>query len=164
MLTHWGAELVAVALLVFMGCDSPDVRQVHYPITGVSHNQIPPRHATVRVVAGNLIVQETADRWLKDHGYVLTTTGAAVILRLESGEEAAIYGGKTPVIRIIGTEGASGRLLVESRAAMPIAGRSDQLLRDLTCQALATAWGFRPSGQLDIPSALMCKAGSGAQP
>jgi hypothetical protein len=32
-------------------------------------------------------------------------------------------------------------------------------LRSLTCQAFATAWGFRPSGQLDIPSSLMCTAG-----
>src|SRR5678816_1537941 len=32
-------------------------------------------------------------------------------------------------------------------------------LRGLACQALATAWGFRPSGQLDIPSTLMCTAG-----
>jgi hypothetical protein len=31
--------------------------------------------------------------------------------------------------------------------------------RSLTCQALATAWGFRPSGQLEIPSSLMCTAG-----
>jgi hypothetical protein len=35
----------------------------------------------------------------------------------------------------------------------------EKTLRSLTCQALATAWGFRPSGQLDIPSSLMCTAG-----
>ncbi|MGH7232388.1 MAG: hypothetical protein ACREJU_13670 [Nitrospiraceae bacterium] len=29
----------------------------------------------------------------------------------------------------------------------------------LTCQALATAWGFRPGGQLEIPSGMMCTAG-----
>lgn len=32
-------------------------------------------------------------------------------------------------------------------------------LRSLTCQALATAWGYRPSGQLEIPSNLMCEVG-----
>jgi hypothetical protein len=32
-------------------------------------------------------------------------------------------------------------------------------LRSLACQAFATAWGFRPSGQLDVPSSLMCTAG-----
>lgn len=31
--------------------------------------------------------------------------------------------------------------------------------QSLTCQALATAWGLRPSGQLEIPSSLMCTAG-----
>lgn len=36
---------------------------------------------------------------------------------------------------------------------------SDKTFRSLTCQALATAWGFRPSGQLELPSSLMCTAG-----
>jgi hypothetical protein len=36
---------------------------------------------------------------------------------------------------------------------------SGETFRNLTCQAVATAWGFRPSGQLDIPSSLMCTAG-----
>ena len=31
--------------------------------------------------------------------------------------------------------------------------------RGLTCQALAAAWGLRPSGQLEIPSQLMCTSG-----
>lgn len=36
---------------------------------------------------------------------------------------------------------------------------NEKTIRRLTCQALATAWGFRPSGQLDIPSSLMCTTG-----
>jgi hypothetical protein len=32
-------------------------------------------------------------------------------------------------------------------------------MHSLTCQAFATAWGFRPSGQLDIPSSMMCTTG-----
>ena len=36
---------------------------------------------------------------------------------------------------------------------------SDKTTRNLTCQAFATAWGFRPSGQLEIPSSLMCTTG-----
>lgn len=36
---------------------------------------------------------------------------------------------------------------------------SGETSRNLTCQAFATAWGFRPSGQLDIPSSLMCTSG-----
>ena len=38
----------------------------------------------------------------------------------------------------------------------------DEIVRSLTCQALATAWGFRPSGQLDIPGGLMCTTGQTA--
>ena len=37
--------------------------------------------------------------------------------------------------------------------------RNDQTVQNLTCQALATAWGFRSSGQLEIPSHLACTAG-----
>jgi hypothetical protein len=32
-------------------------------------------------------------------------------------------------------------------------------LGHLTCQGLATAWGFRPSGQLQVPSHMMCMTG-----
>lgn len=38
----------------------------------------------------------------------------------------------------------------------------DERVRNLTCQALATAWGFRPSGQLNIPGSLMCTTGQTA--
>ncbi len=34
--------------------------------------------------------------------------------------------------------------------------RLDEAFHNLTCQALATAWGFRPPGQHDIASAAMC--------
>ena len=36
---------------------------------------------------------------------------------------------------------------------------SRRTFQNLTCQALATAWGLRLSGQLEIPSRLMCTAG-----
>lgn len=40
----------------------------------------------------------------------------------------------------------------------------DETLRNLTCQAFATAWGFRPSGQLEIPSNLTCTVGQTGPP
>jgi hypothetical protein len=40
--------------------------------------------------------------------------------------------------------------------------RSGKIVQNLTCQALATAWGFRPSGQLEIPSHMACTAGQTA--
>ena len=36
---------------------------------------------------------------------------------------------------------------------------SRRTFQSLICQALATAWGLRPSGQLEIPSSLMCTVG-----
>jgi hypothetical protein len=39
---------------------------------------------------------------------------------------------------------------------------NEKTLRSLTCQAFATAWGFRPAGQLEIPSSLMCTTGQTA--
>lgn len=36
---------------------------------------------------------------------------------------------------------------------------SGETFRNLTCQAFAIAWGFRPSGQLEIPSSQMCTSG-----
>ena len=39
---------------------------------------------------------------------------------------------------------------------------SEITIRSLMCQALATAWGFRPPGQLEIPSSLMCTTGQTA--
>ena len=41
---------------------------------------------------------------------------------------------------------------------------SGETFRNLTCQAIATAWGYRPPGQLDIPSSLMCTAGQTEPP
>jgi len=41
---------------------------------------------------------------------------------------------------------------------------TDETLRHLTCQAFATAWGYRPSGQLEIPSHLMCTVGQTERP
>ncbi len=42
--------------------------------------------------------------------------------------------------------------------------RNEQTVRHLTCQALATAWGFRSAGQLEIPSHLACTAGQNTPP
>jgi hypothetical protein len=41
----------------------------------------------------------------------------------------------------------------------PLSNPPENALVHLTCQALATAWGFRPSGQLEIPSEMMCSVG-----
>jgi hypothetical protein len=45
-----------------------------------------------------------------------------------------------------------------ARYPQPVGGLDDALAK-LTCQALATAWGFRPPGQHKLDSQAMCQAG-----
>jgi hypothetical protein len=63
-------------------------------------------------------------------------------------------------VEVRGLSVESGDTALRGRAHYPhCVDLSNKTIRSLTCQALATAWGFRPSGQLDIPSTLMCTAG-----
>jgi hypothetical protein len=63
-------------------------------------------------------------------------------------------------VRISGLSVESGGVALQGNAHYPhCVELSGATFRNLTCQALATAWGFRPSGQLNIPSSLMCTAG-----
>ena len=66
-------------------------------------------------------------------------------------------------VEIRGVAVESGNTSLRGSAHYPnCVALSDQNFRSLTCQALATAWGFRPSGQLEIPSSLMCTTGETA--
>jgi hypothetical protein len=63
-------------------------------------------------------------------------------------------------VEVRGLSVESGDLVLRGGAHYPhCVDLSDKTIRSLTCQAFATAWGYRPSGQLDIPSNLMCTAG-----
>ncbi|MGH7229357.1 MAG: hypothetical protein ACREIH_09120 [Nitrospiraceae bacterium] len=42
--------------------------------------------------------------------------------------------------------------------------RPEEMIEQLTCQALATAWGFRPPGKYEISSSRMCKLRSPLDP
>ena len=54
----------------------------------------------------------------------------------------------------------SGETVLRGSAHYPhCVDLSDETFQNLTCQVFATAWGFRPSGQLDIPASLMCTTG-----
>jgi hypothetical protein len=54
----------------------------------------------------------------------------------------------------------SGETVLRGSAHYPhCVDLSGETFENLTCQVFATAWGYRPSGQLDIPSSLMCTAG-----
>jgi len=63
-------------------------------------------------------------------------------------------------VSVRGVSSESGDMAMRGNAHYPhCVDLSGDTFRSLTCQALATAWGLRPSGQLDIPSGLMCTAG-----
>jgi hypothetical protein len=85
--------------------------------------------------------------------------GADAAILGEVVDQSAIWAGVTPevIIRLQRPPGAPSVIL--GRAMMPIATGGERMLHELTCQALAAAWGYRPSGQLDIPSEQMCTAG-----
>jgi len=54
----------------------------------------------------------------------------------------------------------SGETVLRGSAHYPhCVDLSGETFQNLTCQVFATAWGYRPSGQLDIPSSLMCTTG-----
>lgn len=64
-------------------------------------------------------------------------------------------------VTIRGLATASHRVEWNGRAEFLFLGtvsvhRLDEAFHNLTCQALATAWGFRPPGQHEIASAAMC--------
>jgi hypothetical protein len=67
-----------------------------------------------------------------------------------------IYGG---TVDIRGVETESGELVLAARAEYPTTiyvGTTEEMRRKLTCQALATAWGFRGAGVKPISSDFMC--------
>lgn len=88
-----------------------------------------------------------------------------LLLELEESQEGALLephcGSLFHVgVEVRGLSVESGDTLLRGHAHYPhCVALSDTTIRSLTCQALATAWGYRPSGQLDLPSDLMCTAG-----
>ena len=63
-------------------------------------------------------------------------------------------------VRVSGLSVENGEVALRGNAHYPhCVELSVETIRNLTCQAFATAWGYRPSGQLDIPSSLMCTVG-----
>ena len=63
-------------------------------------------------------------------------------------------------VAVRGVSVSTGAVVWRGNAHYPLCvNLSRRTFQSLTCQALATAWGFRPSGQLEIPSSLMCTAG-----
>jgi len=66
-------------------------------------------------------------------------------------------------VTLLGLSVNNGETVLQARAHYPQCVQlNGRITRSLTCQTFATAWGFRPSGQLNLPSNLMCTAGQTA--
>jgi hypothetical protein len=175
-------------LLLLEGCYStPPPSGVHFPITNGSHTLLPSERQRI-LIWGDPLLARVADEWLRSHHYsnilmfpqiphrssdrqaalaVATEANAEFVLMLEREElkeEALIQANCGALFNItVDVRGLSverGGSILRGNAHYPhCVERNDQTFQNLTCQALATAWGFRSSGQLEIPSHLACTAG-----
>lgn len=175
-------------LLILNGCSpalSPST--VHFPITNSSHTLLPSAQQHI-LIWGDPLLARLADEWLRSHHYsnilmppqipylpsdrqvalvAAAEVNAAFVLILEREElkEGALIQANCGTLFNItldvrGLSVERGETVLRGNAHYPhCVERNDQTARHLTCQALATAWGFRSAGQLKIPSHLACTAG-----
>jgi hypothetical protein len=154
------------APIVFLGCGQPAPTPVHFPITMGMHDALPERGTRIAVQSTNPLLVDHVMRWLRDHSYEPVLADPTypmtsnLLITVTTTMEPAIRGGLTPDVNIQGVDTRTGTIRLRGRAYMPIAAASDTLIADLVCQAMATAWGYRLPGQLEIPSSLMCRVGS----
>jgi len=152
--------------MVFFGCRQPTSAPIHFPITTGFHDTLPEGGTRIAVDGTNPLAVDQVMRWLRDHGYEAVPANpmdpmtSHLLVTVTMTMEPAIRGGVTPEVNIQGVDRQTGTIRLRGRAYMPIASAADGLLPDLVCQAMATAWGYRLPGQLEIPSALMCRVGS----
>jgi hypothetical protein len=175
-------------LLILNGCSptlSPSA--VHFPITNGSHTLLPSAQQRI-LIWGDPLLARVADKWLRSHHYsnilmppqipyppsdrqvalvAAAEVNAAFVLILEREEikEGALTQASCGAlfnitVDVRGLSVERGASVLRGGAHYPhCVERNEQTVRHLTCQALATAWGFRSAGQLEIPSHLACTAG-----
>jgi hypothetical protein len=175
-------------LLILNGCSptlSPSA--VHFPITNGSHTLLPSAQQRI-LIWGDPLLARVADEWLRSHHYsnilmppqipyppsdrqvalvAAAEVNAAFVLILEREElkEGALIQASCGAlfnitVDVRGLSVERGASVLRGGAPYPhCVERNEQTVRHLTCQALATAWGFRSAGQLEIPSHLACTAG-----
>jgi hypothetical protein len=152
-----------VVPLVFLSCRQPAPVPVHFPITTGFHDALPERGTRIAVAGTSPLAVDHVMRWLRDHGYEAVPANpvdpmtAHLLVTVTMTMEPAILGGETPEVHIQAVDTGTGAIRVRGGAYMPIGSVADALIPDLVCQAMATAWGYRPPGQLEIPSVMMCR-------
>ena len=172
--TILGSMLVGIILL-FSGC-SP------VPITDGFHSELPTAGTRIIVWGNHPAVVETATTWLKKQGlYTFDPASVGRVLKKKDVQWVHTFQDEMAVLQaaeILGAEqvvftnrlgdrrapGVSVRgVRVKTNQVMWIgSGRysdylknpENDLLAKLTCQALATAWGYRPAGKKRFVSSL----------
>ncbi|MGB4070081.1 MAG: hypothetical protein WBK08_18800 [Nitrospira sp.] len=180
-------------LLLLEGCSSTPPRSgVHFPIANGSHTLLPSARQRI-LIWGDPLLARVADEWLRSHHYsnilmpsqipyppsdrqvalvAASEVNAAFVLILEREElkEGALIQASCGAlfnitVDVQGLSVERGARVLRGGAHYPhCVERNEQTVRHLTCQALATAWGFRSAGQLEIPSHLACTAGQNTLP
>lgn len=181
------ASLLAV-ILILAGCVSKrPPTGVHFPITNGFHSRLPTEQERI-LIWGEPLLNNVAQEWLQSHhySYILATPknvppalsreailaltaelGADFVLILEREElktgtliESHCGARFNVSVTVHGLTRLSRETAFHGSAYYPhCVERTHEVIAKLTCQALATAWGFRPSGQLEIPSSLACTTG-----
>jgi hypothetical protein len=175
-------------LLLLEGCSStPRPSGVHFPITSGFHTRLPSEQQRILIWGDPLLVR-MAEEWLRSHHYsnilmpphipptssdrqaalavaAEANAGFVLILEREELKEGALIQSNCGAlfnitVDVRGLSVERGGSVLRGTAHYPhCIERNDETFQNLTCQALATAWGFRSSGQLEIPSHLACTAG-----
>jgi hypothetical protein len=175
-------------LLILEGCFStPPPSGVHFPVTNGSHTLLPSAQQRI-LIWGDPLLARVADEWLRSHHYsnilmppqipypssnhqvalaAAAEANAAFVLILEREElkkgaliQASCGALFNITVNVRGLSVEGGASVLRGNAHYPhCIEHNDQTVQNLTCQALATAWGFRSAGQLEIPSHLACTAG-----
>jgi hypothetical protein len=179
--------LLAITLLLD-GCTSkPPPAGIRFPITHGFHALLPAEQQRI-LIWGKHPLSNLSEAWLRSHHYadILNppqtthpTLDREAILLLAAAHQADFVlmldldeqktgslieshcGDRFNIsITVHGLSRVSRKTVFRSSAYYPhCVHRTNEVLENLTCQALATAWGFRPSGQLEIPSSLACTTG-----
>ncbi len=144
------------------------------PITDGMHSVLPPKHAKVVVWGNDTRTSDSAMTWLKKRKLVVIERGAlklsmdeksldfshtledeAIILRVsrELGIKMVVFVDRVgdlraPMVAIRGVDVDNHQILWSGSARYPNYSNKtpSDLLVNLTCQALATAWGYQTPG------------------
>jgi hypothetical protein len=158
------------------------------PITDGFHTRLSPAGSTIVVMGSNIDANNAAITWLQKRGVsIVERTHLDQILaeqrrqltyssdeegmllqagRILGASEIVFVETSPTSVSVRSVELANGKIGWTGRAHykdMKIAELGNPNM-NLTCQALATAWGFRQPGDIYIPSQIMCELASTRPP